>query len=174
MSKIAMLVGEGYEDAEFQQPYDRFREAGHKVVVLGVEAGRVVKGKRGKSEIEIQHTAADVDPEDFDAVVIPGGYGPDKLRMDSSMVDFVRRYDATGKPLAAICHGPQLLIEAGVVAGRTLTSWPSVRTDLVNAGAQWLDRPLVEDGKLITSRKPDDLDVFCQAVLEWLEEPAEA
>lgn len=174
MSNIAMLVGDGYEDAEFQQPYERFLEAGHEVMVLGMEAGQVIKGKRGDSEIESEHTAAEVEPADFDAVVIPGGYGPDKLRMDSAMVDFVRRYDATGKPLAAICHGPQLFIEADVVSGHTLTSWPSVRTDLINAGAKWLDQPLVEDGKLITSRKPADLDVFCNAVLERLEEPVQA
>ncbi len=174
MSKIAMLVGEGYEDSEFQQPFDRFNEAGHDVVVLGTEVGSVIKGKRGESKIEIQHTPADVRPEDFDAVVIPGGYGPDKLRMDPDMVDFVRRYDATGKLLASICHGPQLLIEAEVVAGHTMTSWPSVRTDLINAGAKWLDQPLVIDGKLISSRKPDDLEVFSQAVLARLEEPAEA
>ena len=169
MANIAMLVGDGYEDSEFQQPYQRFNEAGHEVVVLGTRAGGVIKGKRGESKIEIQHTPAVVSPEDFDAVVIPGGHGPDKLRLDPAMVDFVRRYDATGNPLAAICHGPQLLIEAEVVAGHTLTSWPSVRTDLINAGARWLDQPLVEDGKLITSRKPDDLDVFTSAVLDAVE-----
>lgn len=174
MSNIAMLVADGYEDAEFQRPFERFYESGHNVVVLGMEAGRVIEGKRGESKIEIQRTVADVRAEDFDALVIPGGYSPDKLRMDPAMVDFVRQYDATGRPLAAICHGPQLLIEADVVSGHTLTSWPSVRTDLVNAGARWVDLPLVEDGKLITSRKPDDLDVFCDAVLERLEKTAAA
>jgi protease I len=168
MSTIAMLVGEGYEDSEFQVPYERLREAGHEVVVVGSERGSTVHGKRGNSEIRIQHTASELRPEDFDAVVIPGGYGPDKLRLDEAMVAFTRDFNAGGRPLAAICHGPQLLIEAGVVKGRTLTSWPSVRTDLINAGASWVDQELVEDGNLITSRKPADLDAFCAALLARL------
>ncbi|MGD2113350.1 MAG: type 1 glutamine amidotransferase domain-containing protein [Gammaproteobacteria bacterium] len=168
MSRIAMLVGEGYEDAEFQVPYDRLRDAGHEVVVLGQQRGARVSGKRGESHAEIQHTADEVQPGEFDAVVIPGGHGPDKLRLDAAMVEFTRRFGATGRPLAAICHGPQLLIEADVVNGRTLTSWPSVRKDLINAGAHWVDAEVVTDGNLITSRKPADLDAFCEALLEKL------
>jgi protease I len=168
MSKVAILVGEGYEDSEFQVPYDKLREAGHEVLVVGTQRASIAHGKRGQSEIEIQATAAEVSPGDFDEVVIPGGHGPDKLRLDNAMVDFTRRFFDTGKPLAAICHGPQLLIEAGVVKGRTLTSWPSVHTDLINAGADWVDQELVEDTNLITSRKPDDLDAFCNAVLKRL------
>src|SRR5689334_24281649 len=98
-------------------------------------------------------------------LLIPGGHSPDHLRMDESVVRFVRRFWETGKPVAAICHGPQLLIDADVVRGVTLTSWPSVRKDLENAGARWVDQPVVEDGRLITSRKPADLDAFCAAVL---------
>ena len=168
MSKIAMLVGDGYEDTEFQVPYDRLRGAGHTVTVLGTRHGDVVHGKRGESQVGIEFTAAEVEPEAFDAVVIPGGHGPDKLRLDEDLVGFTRHFAASGKPLAAICHGPQLLIEAGVVKGRRLTSWPSVRKDLVNAGANWVDQPVVEDGNLITSRKPADLDAFCEAVLKRL------
>ena len=168
MSKIAMLVGDAYEDAGFQVPYDRLRTASHIVTVLGTKHGDVVHGKRGESRIEIEYTAAEVEPEAFDAVVIPGGHGPDKLRLDEDLVGFTRRFAASGKPLAAICHGPQLLIEAEVVKGRRLTSWPSVRKDLINAAAHWVDQPVVEDGNLITSRKPADLDAFCEAVLKRL------
>lgn len=168
MSRVAMLVGDEYEDSEFQVPYECLRNAGHEVVVLGSERDSLVRGKRGDSAVHIEHTPDEVDVGGFDAVVVPGGHGPDKLRIDASMVEFTRRFADSGKPLAAVCHGPQLLIEAGVVSGRKLTSWPSVRTDLINAGAQWVDQAVVEDGNLITSRKPDDLEQFCDAVLKRL------
>jgi protease I len=168
MAKIVMPVGEGFEDSEFQVPYDRLRSAGHEIVIVGIERGQVVKGKRGESEARIEATADALYPEDFDAMVIPGGHGPDRLRMDEALVKFTRGFMETGKPVAAICHGPQLLIEADAVRGRTLTSWPSVRKDLINAGANWVDEPVVEDGNLITSRKPDDLAAFTQAIQERL------
>jgi protease I len=168
MAKIVMPVGDGFEDSEFQVPYDRLREAGHEVLIVGLEAGQMLRGKRGESQVTVEATAQTLYPDAFDAMVIPGGHGPDRLRMDEALVDFVRAFVATGKPVAAICHGPQLLIEAEVVRGRTLTSWPSVRKDLVNAGADWVDEPLVEDGNLITSRKPDDLTAFTQAIMEHL------
>ncbi len=166
MSKVAMLVGDGYEDAEFDVPFECLRNAGHEVTVIGTQRGDTVHGKRGESEIRIQHTADEVKPGDFDALVIPGGHGPDKLRLNDAIVEFTQQFNATNKPLAAICHGPQLLIEADVVNGRTMTSWPSVRKDLINAGAKWEDKKLVEDCNLITSRKPDDLDAFCGALLQ--------
>jgi len=168
MSKIAMLVGPGYEDSEFQVPYERLREAGHEVVVLGLERGSIVAGKGGKSKVEIEHTVDEVATDAFDALVIPGGHGPDRLRIDTPVVEFVRTFHALGRPVAAICHGPQLLIEADLVKGRKMTSWPSVRKDLENAGAQWVDRELVEDANFITSRKPDDLPAFCDAILKRL------
>lgn len=168
MAKIAMLVGDEYEDSEFQVPYDKLREAKHEVLVVGTQRGHVVKGKRGKSKIEIEATASEISPDEFDAVVIPGGHGPDKLRLDQAMVNFTRHFFETGKPLAAVCHGPQLLIEAKIVKGRKLTSWPSVRTDLINAGAEWVDQAVVVDDNLITSRKPDDLEEFTNAILERL------
>ena len=168
MSKVAILLGDGYEDSEFEVPFKCLREAGHEVVVLGTQRDDTVHGKGGKSEVRIERTPDDFDPDDFDAVVVPGGHGPDKLRLDPAMVEFTRRFAASGKPLAAICHGPQLLIEANAVQNRTLTSWPSVRTDLVNAGASWVDKSVVEDDNLITSRKPDDLDDFCAALLARL------
>jgi protease I len=167
-----MIVGEGFEDSEFSVPLQRLREAGHEVVIAGSVRGETVHGKRGDSEAPIERTAAEIAVVDYDALVIPGGHGPDRLRLDADVVRFTREFMARGKPVAAICHGPQLLIEADSVRGRTLTSWPSVRTDLVNAGARWIDQPVVEDGNLITSRKPDDLDAFCDTLLQRLEKGA--
>ncbi|MDA3868876.1 MAG: type 1 glutamine amidotransferase [Gammaproteobacteria bacterium] len=168
MSKIAMPIAEGYEDSEFQVPYECLRRAGHDVVVLGLEKGATVHGKKGKSKAEIEATVSDFKPEDFDALVIAGGHAPDTLRLIGPMVDFTRQFAASGRHLAAICHGPQLLIEAEVVKGRTMTSWPSIRKDLINAGVVWVDQSVVEDVNLITSRKPDDLDAFCDAILKQL------
>src|SRR5262245_13521114 len=169
MARIAMPVGEGFEDSEFTVPYERLRQAGHEVVVLGRKAGTTVEGKRGKATARIAVAGRNADPDHFDALVIPGGHSPDDLRLDPGIVGFVRRFWGSGRAVAAICHGPQLLIEADVIAGKTLTSWPSVRTDLENAGATWVDRPVMEDGNLITSRQPDDLDPFCTAILRRLE-----
>lgn len=168
MSKIAMLIAEGYEDSEFQIPYECLRRAGHNVVVLGLEKGVTVHGKKGQSQAEIESTVNEFNAEDFDALVIPGGHAPDTLRLDADMVEFTRQFAGSGRPLAAVCHGPQLLIEADAVKGRTLTSWPSIRKDLINAGANWVDRAVVEDANLITSRKPDDLDAFCEVLLNHL------
>jgi protease I len=168
MARVAMPVGEDFEDSELTQPRTALTEAGHEVVMIGSRKGQRVHGKRGEATAAIDCAAGDVDPDQFDALVIPGGYSPDHLRTDEAVVDFIRRFAATGKPLAAICHGPQLLIEAGAVEGREVTSWPSVRTDVENAGARWLDREVVEDENLITSRGPDDLPAFCDAILQRL------
>jgi protease I len=171
MAKIAMPIAEDFEDVEFTVPRDRLRAAGHEIVTIGAQAGATVAGKRGKEKATVDASAADCDPSAFDALVIPGGYSPDHLRTEESVVTFVRKFLATGRPVAAICHGPQLLIEADGVRGRTLTSWPSVRKDLINAGAAWVDRQVVEDGNLITSRKPDDLEAFSDAILQKLGKP---
>lgn len=168
MAKIAALVGPEFEDAELTQPRDALKEAGHEVELLGLEAGQRVEGKRGEAKVTIDAAVSERDPKDYDALLIPGGHSPDKLRTDEGMVDFVKRFDATGRPMAVICHGPQLLIEAGVVKGRTLTSWPSVRTDLKNAGANVVDEEVCEDGALITSRQPDDLPAFSKALIARL------
>jgi protease I len=168
MAKIAIPVGDDFEDSEFTVSCDRLREAGHHVTVFGSKAGEVFAGKRRQATARIEKSARDIDPASFDALVIPGGHSPDKLRLDEDVVSFVKRFAETGKPIAAVCHGPQLLIEAGVVSGRTLTSWPSVRKDLENAGARWQDAEVVEDDNLITSRKPEDMDAFCSAILQRL------
>lgn len=170
MARIAFVVGEDFEDSEFKKPYDALREAGHDVEVLGVKAGETMKGKKGKEEIKIEAAATDKDPGSYDAIVIPGGYSPDHLRTDKGVVSFVQRAVQADKIIAAICHGPQLLIEADAVEDKKLTSWPSVRTDLLNAGARWLDKEVIVDGKLITSRKPDDIPAFVAAIREQLDQ----
>jgi protease I len=170
MARIAFVVGEDFEDSEFKQPYDDLRAAGHEVEVLGVKAGETMKGKKGKEEIKIEAAAAEKDPAQYDALVIPGGYSPDHLRMDKGLVRFVQGCVQADKIIAAICHGPQLLIEADAVEDKKLTSWPSVRTDLLNAGARWLDKEVMIDGNLITSRKPDDIPAFVKAIRDQLEQ----
>ncbi len=167
MARIATLLDQDFEDSEFRVPYDMLRAAGHDVDVLGIEPGSV-KGKQGKEEVRVETAVKDRSVDDYDALLIPGGYSPDHLRMDDDVVDFVRRFWASGKPVAAVCHGPQLLIEADVVKAHKVTSWPSVRRDLENAGATWVDSEVVVDGKLITSRKPDDLEVFTKTLIDNL------
>ena len=164
MARIAFVLAEDFEDSEFRKPYDALRETGHLVDVLGVERGVSVTGKKGHEKIKIEQAVADCRPEDYDALVIPGGYSPDHLRVDKGTVDFVHEMVAGGKLIAAVCHGPQLLIEADAVKGKHLTSWPSVKKDLENAGAKWADEEVVIDGLLITSRKPEDLDAFSAAI----------
>ena len=169
MSRIAMPLADEFEDTEFQVPFDRLRQAGYQVTIVGHRAGQRVMGKNVRASAAVDAVAQDLNPEDFDALVIPGGHAPDVLRMDEELVDFIRRFGESGRPIAAICHGPQLLIEADLVRGRTLTSWPSIRKDLENAGAHWVDREVVEDGELITSRKPQDVEAFSRALLRALE-----
>ena len=171
MSEIAVLLADDFEDSEFSVPVDRLKSAGYRVTVLASEAGVELSGKRGAADVKADAAIADRRPDEFAGLLIPGGYSPDKLRLDEDAVKFVREFDATGKPMAVVCHGPQLLIEAEIVRGREMTSWPSVRTDLINAGAKWIDREVVIDGNLITSRKPEDLEAFSGAMLEALPRP---
>ena len=167
MAKVAFVLDTDFEDSEFKVPYDRIREAGHKVTVVGTET-KEVKGKKGKEKFTPEATAKDVDADQFDALVIPGGYSPDHLRTDDGIVNLVQKIYGADKPVAAICHAGSLLVEADAVRGKHVTSWPSIRTDLINAGAKWEDSEVVEDGNLITSRKPDDLDAFCATILQRL------
>ena len=165
MARIAFIVDKDFEDSEFRVPYDGVRQAGHEAVIIGLEAGKELKGKKGKETLKADKAVKDVSAKDFDALVIPGGYSPDHLRMDMAMVGFVRDFFREDKPVAAICHAGWMLVEADIVEGRTLTSWPSIKTDLLNAGASWVDREVVEDGNLITSRNPNDLPAFKEALL---------
>ncbi len=160
-----MLIGEDFEDIEAKSPLQALRSAGHEVDILGAEAGDKVRGKRGGFHLRTDIAASDAKVADYDALVIPGGYGPDHLRLDDGAVALTTAFMGTPKPVAAICHGPQLLIEADAVRGKRITSWPSVKTDLINAGAQWVDERCVTDGNLITSRKPGDLEAFNDCLL---------
>jgi protease I len=169
MARVAFLVGEMFEDAELRVPFERLKAAGHEVAVVGLEAGKRLDGKKHKEQVIIGRAIRDVSADDFDALVIPGGYSPDHLRVDRDIVDFTRRMVQADKPVAAVCHAGSLLVEAGAVEDRTVTSWPSIRTDLINAGAHWVDQEVVEDGPLITSRKPADLTAFSDAILRQLE-----
>jgi protease I len=173
MAVVAFVLAAGYQDSEFRRPFEALQEHGHQVTVVGKRAGERVEGKRGHDHANVEAAAAGVSADTFDGLVIPGGYSPDKLRTDESVV-FVKAFFEAGKPVAAICHGPSLLVEADVLRGRTLTSWPSVRRDVENAGGRCVDREIVRDGNLTTSRKPDDLDAFCEAVVDGLGEPKPA
>ena len=166
--RVAMLVEDGFEDSELIGPLQGLRDAGVIVTVVGAFAGREYTGKRGQV-VTSDAAAGAVQARDFDAVVVPGGYAPDRMRMRHAMVDLARDAFAEGKPVAAICHGPQLLISADVLRGRTLTCWPSIAVDVRNAGGLYVDRPVVEDGNLITSRKPDDVPQFTAALLRALD-----
>ncbi|GAA5027028.1 type 1 glutamine amidotransferase domain-containing protein [Actinopolymorpha pittospori] len=167
MAKVAFLVDQIFEDSEFQVPYDVVRDAGHEAVVVGMRAGRELTGKKG-AKITVEKGSADVTAADFDAVVVPGGYSPDKVRTDDRLVALTREAFEAGKPVAAICHAGWVLAEADIVRDRTVTSYHSIRTDLRNAGATWVDKDVVEDDNLITSRTPDDLPAFCDALLRQL------
>jgi protease I len=168
MSKIAVLVDQMFEESEFRVPYERLRAAGHQVDIVGIEAGREVTGKQGKERVKIERAARDISERDYDALVIPGGYSPDHLRVDRDAVRFTRAMAIANKPVAAVCHAGSMLIEADIADGHTVTSWPSVKTDLINAGAHWVDREVVVDGNLITSRKPADLPAFTDAIQHQL------
>lgn len=170
MARIAFIVDQDFEDSEFRVPYDKLKGGGHEVVIVGQQAGKTLQGKKGKESITTEKAIDEVAADQFDALVIPGGYSPDHLRTNVKMVGFVRDFFNANKPLAAVCHAGWLLAEADVADGRTLTSWPSIRTDLINAGARWVDRELVEDGNLITSRNPGDLEVFSAAILRQLQQ----
>ncbi|WP_020659585.1 type 1 glutamine amidotransferase domain-containing protein [Amycolatopsis benzoatilytica] len=167
MARVAVLVDEMVEDDEFRVPCERLRAAGHEPVVVGLKRGKELTALHG-TQFTADQAVDDVGAADFDGVVVPGGYSPDKIRTNESMIALVRETAEAGKPVAAVCHGPWLLAEAGLARGRTLTSWPSLRTDLRNAGAEWVDREVVADGDVITSRNPGDLDAFCDVLLERL------
>ncbi len=168
--KVAFILGPMFEDAEFKLPYERLRAAGYAVEVIGTEAGEELKGVKGKEKVKTDKAIADSLPSDYAALVIPGGFSPDKLRADSRFVQFVRDFDAQGRPLAAICHGPQLLEAAHLVQGRTLTAWPTVQDDLRQMGANVRDEAVVTDGNWITSRKPEDGEQFSAAILQALKQ----
>jgi protease I len=167
--KIAILATDGFEQVELTDPKKNVEAAGATTEVLSVKDGSIKGWKLTDwgDSVRVDKLVSKANVDDYDALILPGGQiNPDKLRTEKSAVDFVRNFVASGKPVAAICHGPWMLIEAGVVKGKTVTSWPSVHTDLQNAGAKWVDREVVEDGNIITSRKPDDIPAFSKKLIE--------
>ena len=172
--KIAFLVAnEGIEQVELTEPWDAARKAGAETDLIAPKSGKVQAFNHlDKADtFPVDRTTAEIKPEDYDGVVLPGGVAnPDQLRMDSKAVSFLASFVAAGKPVAAICHGPWTLIEADVVKGRTLTSWPSLKTDIKNAGGTWVDEEVRVDNGLVTSRKPDDLAAFTQKMIEEFKE----
>ena len=167
---VAVLATDGVEQVELTDPVKALREAGATVKVVSPKPGTIQamnEDVKPGDRIPVDVTLDEAEPGGFDALVLPGGTtNPDKLRMQPEAVDFVRGFAKAGKPIAAICHGPWTLIEAGAVKGRKLTSWPSLQTDLRNAGAEWVDETCVVDGTLVTSRNPKDLPAFCRAMVE--------
>jgi protease I len=174
--KIAILATDGFEQAELFEPKKNLEQAGAETEVLSIKEGQI-KGWNHTDwggSIKVDRLVSNARPDDYDALLLPGGViNPDKLRMDRTAVAFVRDFCESGKTVAAICHGPWTLIEAGVVRGKTMTSWPSVHTDLINAGANWVDEKVVTDENFITSRKPDDIPAFCDKLIEVLSESSE-
>ncbi|GGJ96055.1 protease [Pilimelia anulata] len=171
--RVAFLFTDGVEESEYVAPRDAVAAAGGKPELISLKQGPV-QGMRHTEKGEVFQAdlaVADADPAAYDALVLPGGVAnPDRLRTDEKAVAFVRAFFAAGKPVAAICHGPWTLIEADAVRGRTVTSWPSLRTDLRNAGATWVDEEVHTDSGLVTSRKPDDLPAFCAKLVEEIAE----
>jgi protease I len=164
----ALLVEDLYNEFEVWIPYYRLKEEGVTVTVVGSGTASVYHGKYG-IPVPVDKKAADVRAEEFDAVVIPGGYAPDKMRIHPEMVALVRDAFHQGKAVACICHGGWMLVSAGILQGKRATSYIAIKDDMVNAGALWEDAELVVDGNLITSRKPEDLPAFCRALIEALE-----
>ncbi|GAB4093929.1 type 1 glutamine amidotransferase domain-containing protein [Flaviaesturariibacter terrae] len=167
--KVAVLTENGFEEVELTSPVQALREAGAEVHIVSPQKGHVKAWDTDHWSIEVpvDRVLDETNPEDYDALLLPGGVmNPDKLRTNQKAVDFARHFLEYGKPLAAICHGPQLLIETGMISTRTLTSYPSIRTDLVNAGALWEDKEVVSDNGLVSSRSPKDLPAFNKKLLE--------
>jgi protease I len=158
--RVACVLDSGFEDSEFKKPVEGLRQAGHEVVVIGLKPDQELKGKRGDVTTRSDQSFDDVRPEDYDALLIPGGYSPDHIRADRRAVEFTQAFATADKPILAVCHGPQLLATADAIKGRRLTAWPTIQDDLRRMGENVVDEEVVVDGNLVTSRKPDDLDAF--------------
>lgn len=166
---IAFLATDGFEQVELTKPWEAIKNAGAEVDLVSLKSGKIqgVHHDKQGDTFRVDKTVDEVSAEQYDGLVLPGGvFNPDALRMNETAVDFVRDFFQQGKSVAAICHGPWTLIEADVVRGRKVTSWPSLKTDLTNAGAQWVDSECVCDEGLVTSRNPDDLPAFCDKAIE--------
>ena len=172
--RVALLIEDEFDDSHVTRTSDALRQAGVEVVLVGPAQGVEYRARGGDAVAVSSLAAGRTRAADFDAVLVPGGHAPDRMRLRHAMVDLVRDAVALGKPVAAIDHGPALLISAGVVRGRTLTCWPSIAIDVKNAGGRYVDRPVVDDRNVITARKSDDLPSFTAALLKALGLPAPA
>lgn len=173
-ARVAFLATDGFEQVELTQPWKFLRDAGVVTELISPGTNNITGSQHGDTgdAFSVDHSIDDVTAADFDALVLPGGLAnPDSLRLDERVANLVRTFYEQGKPVAAICHGPWLLVEADIVRGKTVTSWPSLKTDLENAGATWVDKEVQVDGNLVTSRKPDDLEAFCDAIQKQLQVP---
>lgn len=169
MATIAVIITDDFEDVEYTKPAQAYQEKGHRLVHLGLETGKTVKGKKEGTPVTIDQGVKEARVEDFDALLIPGGYSPDKLRANEDAVRFARQFVESGKPIFAICHAAQLLITARALQGRQITGWKSIVQDIKNAGADYRDQEVVEDGNLISSRGPQDIPAFIDASLRRLQ-----
>jgi protease I len=167
MARIGVLIENMFEDSEYEKPATAFKKSKHELVHVGVKKGIVKGGKKGL-KVMVEKSISEVDADDFDALFIPGGYSPDRLRSNDEVVAFMGQFGATGKPIFFICHGAQLLITANLLRGRRVTGWKSIIQDIKNAGAKYLDQEVVEDGNFISSRQPADIPAFIKASLNKL------
>ncbi len=173
--KVAILVADGFEQVELEKPCKALEEAGAKTKIVSPSSASVKgwKSTEWGDQLDVELELDDAQADDFDALLLPGGVmSPDKLRMNPKAVEFVKSFFEANKPVAAICHGPWTIIETGYARGKKIASWPSLKTDLKNAGAEWIDEQAVTDGNLVTSRKPDDIPAFNQAMIELFSQSA--
>jgi protease I len=167
--KVAILAADMFERVELEEPRKALEDAGAETEIVSIHDGEIQGFDHFDSanKVKVDKTVEEVSTDDYDALLIPGGVGnPDQLRGDENAVAFVREFNEAGKPMAVICHGPWMLVESGVVRGRTVTSWPTLETDIRNAGGEWVDEEVCVDGNLVTSRKPDDIPAFNEKMLE--------
>jgi protease I len=168
MAKIAVLLENMFEDVEYTKPEEAYKKAGHQITLIGVQKGKIVKGKKLGTEVRIEKTISDVSVDDFDALFIPGGYSPDKLRAYDDIVKFVKQFSDKKKLIFFICHGAQLLITAKALEGRKVTGWRSIKQDILYSGAKYINKEVVEDDNFISSRQPSDIPSFIEATLNRL------
>ncbi len=168
MAKVAVIITDLFEDSEYTKPIEAFRASGHDIIHVGLQPGQIVRGKKLGTEVKVDVTPKACPVASFDALLIPGGYSPDKLRVDEDAVEFVRQFMQSDKPVFSICHGPQILITAKVLEGRTVTGWKSIIQDIVYAGGNFVDQEFVIDKNLVSSRSPIDLPAFIEACLQKL------
>lgn len=168
MSNVAFLLANDFEDSEMKVPYDEVIKAGHQAVIIGLKKGETLLGKKKEVSYAADRAIADVQAGDYDAIIIPGGSSPENLRQNTDILKFVKEANEAGKPIASICHGPQILISADLLKGRTITCYPPLKDDVVNAGAEFKDEEVVVDRNYITSRTPKDEPAFVREILKVL------